>query len=281
MMQRDERAKTKSMREAFRLRDIAMGKTPAPAPAKKKNLTDRAKRYRAQHNAPPGPRRCNFCTTRKNVDIDHITGDESDGEPENLIYLCRPCNTLKGFTQARNKIGVRTRQYNPEARPTLAKFKHAAAILLGSIEGDVGAATAYIRSIAPEKRAQFAETMSKENPPTFAQYAHGVATHQRKAHDEGGAIIHSTPPELRSKYARKIASIKRQRGTNPLFAPQAQADAKKFRGASYGLEVDVTGRGHWEEQGLFPTRAQAEKEGRAIGRKEGMKYRVKITRDTR
>jgi hypothetical protein len=219
---------------------------------KKRNLTDRAKRYRAQRNRPPGPKRCNFCTARRNIDVDHITGDESDGEWENLMYLCRPCNTTKGIVQARNKIGIRTRQYNPELRPTLAKFKHAASILLGKIKGDVAAATAYIRGTAPEKRAEFAGQMAERNPfrseaqrrkfyamaergeisqatlrkweretppgiihnpPTFAQYAHGVATHQRGTHDEGGAIIHSTPPALRHKYALKIAGIKRQRRT--------------------------------------------------------------------
>jgi hypothetical protein len=145
--------------------------------------------------------------------VDHITGDESDGEPENLMYLCRHCNTTKGIVQARNKIGVRTRQFNPEPRASLKKFKQAAAVLLGKIKGDVAAATAYVRGTAPEKRAEFAEKMSKENPPTFAQYAHGVAIHQRGTHDEGGAIIHSTPAALRSKYAQRIASIKRRRGT--------------------------------------------------------------------
>lgn len=219
----------------------------------KRNLTDRAKRYRAHRNKPPGPKRCNFCTSRKNIDIDHITGDESDGEPENLMWLCRPCNAAKAYVQARNRIGVRTRQYNPQSRPTLAKFKHAAAILLGTVRGDVAAATEYIRSISAEKRAEFGQQLAERNPfkseaqrrkfyamaargeisraevakwqretppgslnpegvPTFAQYAHGVSVHRRKAKDEGGVIIHATPPAVRSKYARKIASIKKQRG---------------------------------------------------------------------
>jgi hypothetical protein len=216
----------------------------------KKNITDRAKRYRAQRNRPPGAKRCNFCTSRRNVGIDHITGDESDGEPANLIFLCKSCNTAKGIVQARNKIGVRTRQYNP-ARSTFEKFKHAAAILVGKLKGDAAAATHYIRGTAPEKRAEYAEQMAARNPfrseaqrrkfyamaargeispatvakweretppgvlnpPTFAQYAHGVSVHSRTAHDEGGAIIHATPPALRSRYARRIAQVKRERGT--------------------------------------------------------------------
>jgi hypothetical protein len=222
---------------------------------RKQNITDRAKRYRAQKNRPPGPKRCNFCTSRRNVDIDHITGDESDSEPENLMWLCRACNTTKGYNQARNRVGVRTRQYNPEPRATFARFKEAAKILLGKIKGSVAGATAYVRGTPPEKRAEFAAEMNERNPfaseaqrrkfyamaergeisaatvrkferetppgqlpaysnpPTFAQYAHGVAEHQRGAHDEGGVIIHSTPPAMRSRYAKKIASIKKQRGT--------------------------------------------------------------------
>jgi hypothetical protein len=218
----------------------------------KKNLTDRAKRYRAQKSKPNGPKRCNFCTSRRNIDIDHIDGDESDGTPANLMYLCRSCNTTKGFIQARNRVGVRTRQYNPNERPTLAKFKHAAAILLGKIKGDVAAATAYIKGTAPEKRAEFAGQMAAANPfkseaqrrkfyamaargeisaaevrkweratppgalnpPTFGQYSHGVSIHRRGAKDEGGEIIHATPAALRSRYAKRIAGIKRERGTD-------------------------------------------------------------------
>jgi hypothetical protein len=213
-------------------------------------ITDRAKRYRAQRNRPPGPKRCNFCARRQNVDIDHVTGDESDGEPGDLIFLCRRCNTSKGITQARNRIGVRTRQYNGTFRATLAKWKHSAAVLLGLAPGDAAEATEVIRLTPPSKRVEFGDQIEAANPfkseaqrrkffamyergeipratlqkflrgnpaaPTFAQYAHGVSIHQRGAHDEGGAIIHATPPALRSRYAQQIAEAKRKRrGTVP------------------------------------------------------------------
>jgi hypothetical protein len=84
-------------------------------------ITDRAKRYRANSNPPPGPRRCTFCASRKNVDIDHVSGNEFDDSPENKMYLCRSCNTRKGITQARHRIGTRTRQYNPFRVPTFAQ----------------------------------------------------------------------------------------------------------------------------------------------------------------
>jgi len=173
------------------------------------NITDRAKRYRAQRNAPPGPKQCNFCGKRRNIDIDHVTGDESDGDVENLIYLCRVCNTTKGIVQARNRIGVRTRQYNGSV-PTFAKFRQAAWVLLGKAHGDAGEATALIRATPPARRARYAEKMANPSP-TFEQYLHAVSIHRRGAHDEGGRIIHATPKSKRSEYASKIAEFKRQR----------------------------------------------------------------------
>lgn len=177
----------------------------------KKNVTDRAKRYRAQKNQPPGPRVCNFCGSRKNVDVDHITGNEADGEPEDLIYLCRSCNVSKGVVQARNRIGVRTMQFNPRKIPSFTEFQNSAAILVGVRKGDAAKATATIRATPPGKRAEYAQRAAKNPPPDFRQYVRGVVMHQRGAHDEGGTIIHATPPALRSEYAREIAALKASR----------------------------------------------------------------------
>ena len=127
-------------------------------------MTDRAQRYRAHKNPPPAPKRCNFCAGRKNIDIDHVTGDESDNEPANKIWLCRPCNTRKGITQARNHIGVRTRQYNPNRRPTFAQFRNAAAVLLGVEPGDVGEATDIVYQTPPATRTTYADRIEAANP---------------------------------------------------------------------------------------------------------------------
>jgi hypothetical protein len=213
-------------------------------------ITDRAKRYRANRNPPPGPRRCTFCARRQNIDIDHVTGDESDDSPANKMYLCRACNTAKGIVQARNRIGTRTRQYNPAKVPTFAEFKHHAAVLLGLAPGDAAKATAAIHATPPGKRAEFSGKIEEANPfkseaqrrkffamaargeisqatlkkfikgnpaaPTYAQYGFAVASHRRGAHDEGGAIIHATPKNLRHKYAKQIAATKRaRRGSVP------------------------------------------------------------------
>jgi uncharacterized protein YlaI len=180
-----------------------------------RQITDRAKRYRANRNPPPGRKKCQFCASRKNVDIDHVSGHEADDSPANKMFLCRSCNTRKGIMQARNRIGTRTRQFNPQPAPSFAAYCRAARILVGENPGDVGAATATIQATTPERRAAFADRIAASNPaPTFEQYIHGVVSHQRGARDEGGAIIHATPPALRSRYAGEIAAIKQKRGTN-------------------------------------------------------------------
>jgi hypothetical protein len=265
-------------------------------------ITDRAKRYRAQRNRPAGPKRCGFCASRENIDVDHIEGDEDDGEPENLMYLCRPCNTAKGITQARNRIGRRTAQYNPgkprlhtadtlnqmisklhtkafkafpsspvqkeiqaeiarleemrrklkaEKNPTFAQYVNAAQVLTGRSAGDARAATATIRATPAAKRQAYTDRIERANPfrseaqrrkfyamlqrgeitaatmrkmqadnpapppPTFAQYAFGVSIHTRGAHDEGGKIIHATPPAKRHQYAQEIARRKAERYSVP------------------------------------------------------------------
>jgi len=176
-------------------------------------ITDRAKRYRARRNSPPGRKICNFCASRKNIDVDHITGDESEGDPENLMYLCRSCNARKAVTQARNRIGVRTIQYNPGPKPpSFREFQHYAAVLLGIRPGSAEVATAQIRATPPEKRAEYAARIeSNPGPPDFRAYVKAVVEHQRGAHDKAGKVIHATPPAIRSEYAREIAAIKRQR----------------------------------------------------------------------
>jgi uncharacterized protein YlaI len=206
-------------------------------------ITDRAKRYRAQNSAPPGPRRCTFCAARENIDIDHISGNEADGDPDNLMYLCRSCNTRKGVMQARNRVGIRTRQFNPAQVPTFSVFKSHIRVLLGLEPGNVPVSTAAIRATPAGVRSRYTDKIEASNPfksdaqrrkffamaergeisratlekfahgnpsaPTFAQYAHGVSIHQRGAHDEGGVIIHATPAALRSRYAARIAKIKK------------------------------------------------------------------------
>lgn len=136
-----------------------------------KLITDRAKRYRANHPdcRPGGPKLCAFCGSKRNVEVHHLDGNEDNGSPANLAWACRSCNTRIGADHKRAGIGKRTRQFNKALT---------------------------------------------ERVPSYAQYARAVSVHVKGAHDEGGAVIHATPPELRSQYARQIAAEKRKRGTH-------------------------------------------------------------------
>ncbi len=77
--------------------------------------TDRAKRYAANRNVADDPKKgCLFCGSKRFLTVDHLSGDETDGTPANLAYLCKSCNTRKGATFAKAGIGRRTAQYNPD-----------------------------------------------------------------------------------------------------------------------------------------------------------------------
>lgn len=176
------------------------------------NITDRAKRYRAQRNAPPGKRICNFCGGKENLDIDHISGDEADGAGDNLMFLCRACNTSKGVTQARARIGQRTRQFNPAAKvPNFADYSRAVDVLLGRRRGNAQEATGAVRRTPAKKRTEYAQRIRRTNPPSFEAYLKAIHEHTKKAHDKGGKVIHKTPHYLRREYAQKIADFLAQR----------------------------------------------------------------------
>ena len=242
----------------------------------RRNLTDRAKRYRANNEGsrPAEPRVCAFCGSDENVEVDHIDGDESHGEPENLMWLCRSCNTTKGAVMKRAGLGRLTSQYNPSAAASgINAWASAADVLLGRVPGNVRRAVRTVRATPAARRrqfaarlrhnpgietaedfsggldaldggrpgvlvflldgtppcrwARFASEIGQRNPgrpvPTYSQYAMGAASHQRGrylgggrfaegAHDEGGAIIHATPPALRRKYSAMIHAKRRRSG---------------------------------------------------------------------
>ena len=137
-------------------------------------ITDRAKRYRAQSNVP-GPKRCVMCNrTAKQVggrglDVMHLSGDESDGERKNLAYGCRSCNGKLAAAFKRIGAGVKTRQYNPSSGvPTFEQYKWAVSH---------GARHYWVKGQG----------------------------WQAGEKDEYGAIIHATPRSKRVEYARRIA----------------------------------------------------------------------------
>jgi hypothetical protein len=123
------------------------------------NVTDRAKRYRAHANAPEGPKRCYFCPSRQNIDLHHLSNDEDDGEPENLMWACRSCNVKIANVMRKAGIGRITKQYNPPGgAKSLGQWMNAVMSMKGEAGGsmDVQDAVAMIRATSKNKRSEFA-----------------------------------------------------------------------------------------------------------------------------
>ncbi len=79
--------------------------------------TDRAKRYAANRTIGESPKLgCLYCGSKKNLTVDHISGDESDPDPRNLAWACKSCNTRKGSAFKKAGIGRPTEQYNAGSR---------------------------------------------------------------------------------------------------------------------------------------------------------------------
>ena len=139
-------------------------------------VTDRALRYRAQKNAPEGPRVCSYCGSVKTVEVEHIDGHEENTEPENLTWACRSCNTEKGIVMRNAGLGRRTRQFNPDVKgaTTLGEWVQAVGAITphkgkeyagrryGLVSDmPVSEAVAIIRATSPAKRSQFAQKLRR------------------------------------------------------------------------------------------------------------------------
>jgi len=91
-------------------------------------ITDRAKRYRAQGEVP-GPKKCVICgRSPGKLQVMHLSGDESDGDRKNLAYGCRSCNGKLSAAWKRLGSPVRTRQYNPAGKATPSFQQYAWAV---------------------------------------------------------------------------------------------------------------------------------------------------------
>jgi hypothetical protein len=151
-----------------------MGAAAKPACAPRRgNLTDRAHRYRANRNVS-GPKVCGYCGGRRNLGVDHIDGHEEHGEPENLMWACKPCNVLKANTMRAAGMGRLTRQYNPvkvrgarnveewlEAVSLITPHKDHGGGLVTPIgtKLSVSDAVARVRATSKAKRSEFASEL--------------------------------------------------------------------------------------------------------------------------
>lgn len=137
---------------------IRFKRNRALKPASK--ITDRAKRYRAhqKENRPAAPKQCGFCGRRRNVDVHHITGKESDGAKENLMWGCRRCNVSVGNLMRKHRIGKLTRQFNPakgSRKAIMDEYAAAIKVMRGQFDGDVRKAVATIRATPPDVRSAY------------------------------------------------------------------------------------------------------------------------------
>ena len=144
-----------------------------PAYAKPaEQITDRAKRYRAHHpDVTPGPpKQCGFCGSRRNVVPHHITGNEADGEKQNLMWACKSCNGAVAHVMRKNGLGKKTRQFNPAKKrgrisgteAQLRAYNFAILVMRGKAEGDVQKAMQTIYSTPASVRS----TYTKRSWPT-------------------------------------------------------------------------------------------------------------------
>jgi hypothetical protein len=149
-------------------------------PAVQRNLTDRAKRYRAQKNVT-GPKKCVLCGSKRDLGVMHLDGDEAHGERKNLAWGCRSCNQILSHAFKRVGAGKRTKQFNPsQGVPTFEQYVWAVR------QGPGG---------------------THKGPYL------GRGKWAKGPHDEAGAIIHATPKHKRIEYAARIAGLKAERGT--------------------------------------------------------------------
>lgn len=125
---------------------------------------------------PPGERRCCLCGATRTVEVGHVDGDERNTARHNLVWTCRSCNVLSANTLRRAGLGRKTRQYNP-----------------GSARNPEGAKTLaqWLTAVQSMKGA------SSEMPVEAAV-----------------AMIHATPAERRSRFAKEIWRKRRAHGTD-------------------------------------------------------------------
>ncbi len=204
-------------------------------------VTDRALRYRAVRNAPPGPRRCHYCGAGQKVEVEHVDGHEENTWPHNLTWACRSCNTRKGVAFRNASAGRRTRQFNPTS------FSVAAAGLAGRQAGSAarkagripfGAFDTWLEKHLPglpaeptiaevkAMRQAFLTGLRQRNPEgarNLAQWLNAVMSLKGEGETmdipAAVAMVHATPHARRSEFAGEIWRRRRRRGTDRQEVP--------------------------------------------------------------
>jgi hypothetical protein len=172
-----------------------------------RRITDRAKRYRANaegKNIAWGKRVCHYCGRKKErLDIDHVDGDEANGDKKNLGLACRPCNVLKGLAFKKARRGKRTMQYNPAT--SKAQYRLARAVIAGEstklpmkVAREIVAATPEPGQL-PERAARNPGARTPQQYITAALTLRGEGNAANMA--EACELIQATPHNERGKFA--------------------------------------------------------------------------------
>jgi hypothetical protein len=122
------------------------------------DVTDRAKRYRAQKKVS-GPKVCVLCGSKKNLDVMHLSGNEDDGEPANLAYGCRSCNGKLAAAFKRIGAGRPTNQYNP-AKSAVPSFEQYAWAVSNHTRGAHDEGGVIIHATPKHKRIEYARRIA-------------------------------------------------------------------------------------------------------------------------
>ena len=121
-------------------------------------ISDRAKRYRANAHPPDPPKQCGFCGTKTNVGVGHLDGNEDHGEPDNLMWTCKRCNAIQANLLKGAGLGKRVQQMNPRRARTsghMAEYAAAIKVMRGEFDGDAAAAMRTIRATPPSVRSAY------------------------------------------------------------------------------------------------------------------------------
>jgi hypothetical protein len=207
-------------------------RTPNPATGSTVPLvTDRALRYRAQKNTPPGPRVCAYCgAAAGTVEIEHVDGEEANTDPSNLLWACRSCNTQKGIAFREEGVGRPIRQFNPaaadlaELRAQMARDYRRLDAIMETGRGEKEEKALRARLAAAEKRyARVRRQAAKRTKNPHRPAAAGTLKQWKAATTSllglgpwtpAAAIhtVHATPPARRAAFAEQL---RKQRTKNP------------------------------------------------------------------
>lgn len=174
-----------------------------------KQITDRAKRYRANTQARGikwGRRVCHYCGKKKRLEVEHVDGNEANGAVKNLALACRSCNVLKSNVLKNARMGRRTRQFNPEPWSEPGRYAIAVLTLTGYAVDAMSPAEAVgiVQNTPHARRGAIAGLMRNPGARTLGEYVDALVRHTRGSHDDAGRVIHETPKSRRRSFAREI-----------------------------------------------------------------------------